>query len=130
MFDKDAARSILGLFAGCTLGGSIWRKSSYLVDRVGSRVASEMVDIVDDPLLARAPGSRAFDGEGLLSRRNVVVEAGVLKSYLLDTYSARKLELKSTGSAARSPSGGTRGTGGQPALPGGSRRRGRSFRGR
>jgi PmbA protein len=106
IFDKDAARSILGLFAGCVLGGSIWRKSSYLVDRVGTRVASHLVDIVDDPLLPRAPGSRAFDGEGLLSRRNVVVEAGVLQTYLMDTYSARKLGLKSTGSASRSPSGG------------------------
>ncbi len=106
IFDKDAARSILGLFAGCVLGGGIWRKSSYLVDRVGTRVASDLVDIVDDPLLPRAPGSRAFDGEGLLSRRNVVVEGGVLKTYLLDTYSARKLGLSSTGSASRSPAGG------------------------
>ena len=106
VFDKDAARSILGLFAGCVLGGPIWRKSSYLIDRVGTRVASDLVDIVDDPLLPRAPGSRAFDGEGLLSRRNVVVEGGVLKTYLMDTYSARKLGLKSTGSASRSPSGG------------------------
>ena len=106
VFDKDAARSILGLFAGCILGGSIWRKSSYLVDRVGSRVASDIVDIVDDPLLPRGPGSRAFDGEGLLSRRNIVVQDGVLKSYLTDTYSGRKLGLKSTGSASRSPAGG------------------------
>ena len=106
VFDKDAARSILGLFAGCVLGGSIWRKSSYLVDRIGSRVASDLVDIVDDPLLPRAPGSRAFDGEGLLSRRNAVVEGGMLKSYLMDTYSARKLDSESTGSASRSPSGG------------------------
>jgi PmbA protein len=106
IFDKDAARSILGLFAGCVLGGSIWRRSSYLVDRVGTRVASDLVDIVDDPLLPRAPGSRAFDGEGLLSRRNVVVESGMLKTYLMDSYSARKLDLQSTGSAARSPSGG------------------------
>jgi PmbA protein len=106
VFDKDAARSILGLFAGCILGGSIWRKSSYLVDRVGTRVASDLVDIVDDPLMPRAPGSRAFDGEGLLSRRNTVVESGFLKSYLMDTYSARKLGLRSTGSASRSPSGG------------------------
>jgi PmbA protein len=106
IFDKDAARSILGLFGGCVLGGAIWRKSSYLIDRVGTRVASDLVDIVDDPLLPRAPGSRAFDGEGLLSRRNIVVEGGVLQTYLMDTYSARKLGLKSTGSASRSPAGG------------------------
>ena len=106
IFDKDAARSILGLFAGCILGSSIWRKSSYLVDRAGTRVASDLVEIVDDPLLRSAPGSRAFDGEGLLSRRNVVVEGGMLKTYLLDTYSARKLGSESTASASRSPSGG------------------------
>ena len=106
VFDRDAARSILGLLASCVLGGAIWRKSSYLVDRVDTQVASELVDIVDDPLLPRAPGSRAFDGEGLLSRRNVVVERGVLKTYLLDTYSARKLDLESTASASRSPAGG------------------------
>ena len=106
IFDKDAARSILGLFAGCVLGGSIWRKSSYLVDRVGTRVASDLVDIADDPLLPRAPGSRAFDGEGLLSHRNSVVEGGVLRTYLMDTYGARKLDLKSTASASRSPAGG------------------------
>lgn len=106
VFDKDAARSVLGLFAGCVLGGAIWRKSSYLVDRVGSKVASDLVTIVDDPLVVRGPGSRAFDGEGLLSRRNVVVEDGELRSYLLDTYSARKLGLRSTASAARSPAGG------------------------
>ena len=106
VFDRDAARSIIGLLAGCIVGGAIWRKSSYLVDRVGSQVASDFVEIVDDPLLTRAPGSRGFDGEGLLSRRNVVVQNGVLKTYLLDTYSARKLGLESTASASRSPAGG------------------------
>ena len=64
------------------------------------------MSIVDDPLLVRGPGSRAFDGEGLLSRRNVVVQDGKLQTYLLDTYSARKLGLSSTASASRSPSGG------------------------
>jgi PmbA protein len=106
VFDKDAARSILGLLAGCVMGGSIWRKSSYLVGRMGSRVASDLVTIVDDPLIPRAPGSRPFDGEGLLSRRNTVVQDGMLQTYLLDNYGARKLGLKSTASASRSPSGG------------------------
>ncbi|UJR86321.1 TldD/PmbA family protein [Sandaracinus amylolyticus] len=106
VFDPDVARSILGLIAGCIGGGAIWRKSSYLVDRVGTKVASDLVSIVDDPLIAQAPGSRAYDGEGLLSRRNVVIEKGELKTYLLDTYSARKLGLESTASAARGGSGG------------------------
>ena len=80
--------AILGLLAGCINGGAIWRRSSYLVDRVDTQVASELVNVVDDPLLEGAPGSRPYDGEGLLSRRNTIVENGVLKSYLLDTYSA------------------------------------------
>ena len=101
VFDPDAARSILGLMAGCAMGSSIWRKSSYLVDREGTRVASDLVTIVDDPLLPRAPGSRPFDGEGLASRRNVVVEAGILRTYLCDSYSARKLSRESTASASR-----------------------------
>jgi len=106
IFDPDAARAILGLLAGCVRGSSIWRRSSYLVDRLESQVASEHVSIVDDPLIPKAPGSRAFDGEGLLSRKNVVVDGGVLKTYLLDTYSAKKLEMESTASASRGASGG------------------------
>jgi PmbA protein len=106
IFDPDAGRSILGLFASCVTGGAVWRKSSYLADRQGERVANELVTIVDDPLLLRAPGSRAFDGEGLLSRRNVVVERGTLQKFLLDSYSARKLGKESTASASRGGSGG------------------------
>ncbi|HET9957744.1 MAG TPA: metallopeptidase TldD-related protein [Polyangiaceae bacterium] len=102
VFDPDVARSLLGSFAGCILGGSIWRKSSYLVEREGTPVASPLVTIVDDPLIPGAPGSRAYDGEGLRSVRQVVVERGVLKTFLLDSYSGRKLKRKSTASAARS----------------------------
>jgi PmbA protein len=101
VFDPDAARSILGMLAGCVMGSSIWRKSSYLVGREGTRVASDLVTVVDDPLIPRAPGSRPFDGEGLESRKNLVVERGVLRTYLCDSYSARKLSRESTGSASR-----------------------------
>lgn len=106
VFDPDAARSILGLFAGCAMGSSIWRKSSYLVGREGSRVASDLVTIVDDPLLVRGPGSRPFDGEGLPARVNTLVEGGELKTYLCDSYSARKLSRESTGNASRGGGGG------------------------
>jgi len=102
IFDADVSRSIIGAFTGCILGGSVWRKSSYLMDREGTEVASSGVTLIDDPLIPRAPGSRPFDGEGLPSRKNVVVEGGVLKTFLLDSYSARKLGRASTGSAARS----------------------------
>jgi PmbA protein len=101
VFDPDAARSILGLLAGCVMGSAIWRKASYLVGREGSRVASDLVTVLDDPLIARAPGSRPFDGEGLSSRRNIVVEKGTLRTFLCDAYSARKLGRQSTASASR-----------------------------
>lgn len=102
VFDPDVARSLVGSLAGCIVGGALWRKSSYLAEREGSAVASPLVTIVDDPLIPRAPGSRPFDGEGLRSRKNVIVEAGTLKGFLLDCYSARKLGRESTASAARS----------------------------
>lgn len=101
IFDPDSARSILGTFAGPILGSSLWRKASYLMERLGSRVASDLVTIKDDPLVLRGPGSRPFDGEGLASRTNLVVEKGILRSYLLDCYSGRKLNLTPTGSASR-----------------------------
>ncbi len=106
IFDPDAARSILGMLAGCVMGSSIWRKSSYLAGREGTEVASSLVTVVDDPLLPRAPGSRPYDGEGLASRKNVVVEKGVLRTFLCDSYSGRKLSRPSTGNAARGGSAG------------------------
>src|SRR5260221_3330718 len=102
IFSQEAARSILGTFAGCIVGGAVWRKSTYPLGREGTNVASPLITIVDDPLLPRGPGSRAFDGEGLRSRRTTVVEQGVLRTFLLDSYSARKLDREPTASAARS----------------------------
>jgi PmbA protein len=119
IFDSDAARSILGMLGGCVSGGAVWRRSTYLAEREGSEIASELVTIVDDPLVPRAPGSRAYDGEGLLSRRNVVVDRGRLQQFLLDSYSARKLDRKSTASASRGGGGGVgAGTSNLHLLPG------------
>lgn len=101
IFDADAARALLSLFFSVVSGSAIYKRTSYLLDREGSVVASPLVQIVDDPLLSRAPGSRPFDGEGLASRRNEVVRGGRLETFLLDSYSARKLGRTSTGSAAR-----------------------------
>lgn len=106
IFDPDSARSIIGLLAGCVNGGAIWRKGSYLIEREGQQVASSLVTILDDPLIPRGPGSRPFDGEGLASRRNLIVDQGVLKTFVLDTYSAKKLKKHSTGNASRGSSGG------------------------
>jgi PmbA protein len=99
VFEKDAARAIIGLVASCVLGDSVYRERSYLGEKLEERVASELVTLVDDPLLPRGPGSRAFDGEGRAVAPILVCDQGVLKSFLLDTYSARKLGKKPTGSA-------------------------------
>src|SRR5207244_3020471 len=81
------------------------RRASFLLDRLGTNIASPIVTIVDDALIPAALGSRPFDGEGLATGRTVLVGAGVLESYLLDTYSARKLGLQSTHHAGRDGSG-------------------------
>jgi len=106
VFSPEAGRSLLGQFAGLISGGAVWRKNSYLAEREGTQVASPLVTIVDDPLLPRAPGSRPFDSEGLAVRPNVVVSEGVLRTFLCDVYSARKLGRKSTASAGRGLGGG------------------------
>ena len=106
VFPSETARAILGLLVSCLLGSAIWRKSSYLIDRASTRVASDLVTILDDPFLVRGFGSRAHDGEGLASRRNVLVERGILKTYLCDCYAGRKLGRPSTASAARGAGGG------------------------
>jgi PmbA protein len=105
VFDPEAGRALLRLLFSVVSGGAIYRKSSYLCDREGTSVASPLCTIVDDPLIPRGPGSRPYDGDGLASRRNIVVDAGVLKTYLLDVYSARKLGRTSNGCAGRGVGG-------------------------
>ncbi len=106
VFDAPSARSLLGSLASCLSGHSIYRRSSFLAGRLGERIASDRITVVDDGRRPGGLGSRPFDGEGLPTRRTPVIEKGELHSYLLDTYSARKLGLASTGNALRSAAGG------------------------
>jgi PmbA protein len=101
VFDPEVSRSIVGTIFSVANGSAFWRKSSYLVGKEGELVASALVTIFDDPLIPRAPGSKPFDGDGLATRRNSVVDKGVLAPVLCDVYSARKLGRQSTGSAGR-----------------------------
>lgn len=101
VFDPEVARSIVGTIFSVANGASFWRKSSYLVGKEGELVASPLVTITDDPLIPRAPGSRPFDGDGLPTRKNGVIDKGVLGPVLCDVYSGRKLGRASTGSAGR-----------------------------
>jgi len=110
VFAPEVARSLLGSVFEAASGDSIWRGASFLAGKLGSRIALENLTIIDDnvmllPTGAGGYGSSPFDGEGLHSRRTVVVENGVLCTYLLNTYSARKLGLKSTHNAARGLAG-------------------------
>jgi PmbA protein len=105
VFDPITAKSLLGELADAVNGGAIYRHASFLVGKIGEKIASDLVTIVDDSTIPGLFGSAPFDDEGVPSRRTVVVERGVLKSYLLNTYCARKLGLKTTGSASRGLSG-------------------------
>src|SRR5262245_43204019 len=105
VFDPEVARSIVGTVFSVANGSAFWRKSSYLVGKEGEQIASPLVTIIDDPLIPRAPGSRPFDGDGLPTRKNLVVDHGVLCPVLCDVYSARKLGRQSTGSAGRAVGG-------------------------
>jgi PmbA protein len=99
VFDPEATRDLLESLASAASGGHIYRKSSFLVDRLGTQVGSPLVTIVDDALMPGKLGSRPFDSEGVRARRNVAFEKGLLRSYLLSSYQARKLGLKTTGNA-------------------------------
>ena len=101
VFDPEVAASLLRHLAGAIAGSSLYRRASYLLDKLGETIAAPDVTIVDDPLRPGGLGSRPFDGEGVASTRRTIVERGVLTSYLLDTYSARRLGLRTTGHAAR-----------------------------
>jgi len=105
VFDPETAASLVRHIAGAASGPSLYRRASFLLDRLGQSVAAPSVTIVDDGTMPGALGSRPFDGEGLAIRRTTVVDRGVLSSYILDTYSARKLGLSSTHHAARDGSG-------------------------
>lgn len=99
IFEGRAAASLLHNLLECVNGYALYRRASFLADRLGEAVAGSGVTVVDDGRRPGGLGSRPFDREGLPTRRNVIVAGGRLERYLLDTYSARKLGRESTGSA-------------------------------
>ena len=105
VFEPRTARSLLGHFFDAVDGESIYRHASFLAGKMGERIASEEVTLIDDGTLPGLFGTAPFDDEGVRTRRTVVIERGVLKSWLLNTYAARKLGLSTTGNAARGITG-------------------------
>jgi PmbA protein len=106
VFDPEMAGDLLGGLFSALSGYSVFRNSTFLKDRLGETVASPLLTVVDDGRRLRGMGSRPFDGEGLPTRRNVPIERGVLRHFLCDSYSARKIGTRPTGSARRGVSGG------------------------
>lgn len=101
VLEPNIAASIVGNIFQAVSGESIFRKASFLVGQLGERIANERVTLIDDGRIPKGLGSRPFDAEGLPTRKTVIIRDGVLESFLLDTYTARKLGMKSTGNASR-----------------------------
>jgi len=101
IFDPVTAPSLLGHLISCVNGYAVYLQTSYLAGKLGEAIAASSMTVIDDGTRPGGLGSKPFDGEGLRTRRTVVVDRGRLSSYLLDSYSARKLEMQSTGNATR-----------------------------
>jgi PmbA protein len=96
---------VLGDLFDAVCGSAIYRQASFLAGKLGEKIASENLTVIDDATMPGLFGTSPFDDEGVRTRRTVVVERGVLRSYLLNTYTARKLGLATTGNASRGLTG-------------------------
>jgi PmbA protein len=105
IFEPRIARSLLGNIFEAVDGRAIYRKASFLAGKLGEKIADERFTLIDDGTIPGLFGSSPFDDEGVPSRRTPVIERGVLKNYLLNTYTARKLNMKTTGNASRGITG-------------------------
>lgn len=100
VFEPVMTAGLLGFLLSCVSGDNIYMKNSFLADCLGEKIADGRVTIIDDGRVPGAPGSRPFDREGVPTRETTVIEKGILKNFLLDTYSAKKLNSLSTGNAS------------------------------
>lgn len=105
VLDPQMARSFLGEICDAVNGDAIYRGASFLAGKLGEKIAGDNITVVDDGTMPGLFGTSPFDSEGVPTRRTVVIENGVLKSYLLNTYTAKKLNLKTTGNASRGLAG-------------------------
>jgi PmbA protein len=99
IFEPTQTAWLMGFLFSCVTGTAVYRKATFLEGKLGERVGNGLVTVVDDGLIPGELGSHPFDSDGLPSRRTVVIERGILKSYLCNHYAARKLRLQSTGNA-------------------------------
>ena len=99
IFESQVASSLFSTFVNAIMGGAQYRKSSFLLDKVGSTIFPDYITIDERPLLEKGAGSAPFDNDGMATRNRALVTDGVLQGYVLSAYSARKLGLKPTGNA-------------------------------
>ncbi len=88
---------LLGAMRSPMSGSALHRKTSFLDGKLGEKIASDKLTVIDNPFIEGALGSQLFDGEGMAARKRVVIDKGVLKEFFIDTYYARKLEVEPTG---------------------------------
>lgn len=100
IIDRYISSSIIGFMLQCLNGRNVYMHQSVFAGKLGQKIASELVTIVDDPLIVAGAGSRPFDAEGIPARKNIIINKGILENYLLSTYSAKKLGLKNNGFAS------------------------------
>lgn len=105
VFEPRVARSLLDHIFDAISGDSVYRGETFLADKMGQKIASEKLTVIDDATIPRLFGSSPFDDEGVPSRRTTVIENGVLLSWLLNSYTGRKLGLRTTGNASRGITG-------------------------
>lgn len=99
LYAAEVARSLIGHLLQAVSGGALYRRSSFLLDRAGTAVLPAWCEILENPFLPRGLRSGAFDDEGVATEASALVAGGVLQRYMLGSYSARKLGLRSTGNA-------------------------------
>jgi PmbA protein len=99
LFEANLAGGLVSSLVGAASGGSLYRKASFLVDKAGSKIASDKLNIFEDPHVPQGEASSMFDSEGVATTSRELISKGVLNGYFLGSYSARKLGLQSTGNA-------------------------------
>lgn len=99
IFLAPVARGLFGSFLGAISGGALYRKASFLVDHLEKTIFPEFVNIEEKPHVLKGLGSAPFDSEGVATKDKYIIENGILKSYLLNSYAARKLGMETTGNA-------------------------------
>ena len=94
--DNRVMGRLLGATIACITGAQLYRRNTFLLDKLDERIASEVLTVTDEPLLVSGLGSRLYDGDGIPARTRVILERGVLKTYLIDYFWSRKLKVEPT----------------------------------